>query len=252
MTISNLKKTLLASVLTFASITVVEAAPVTTKSNFPTSVNYLQLDVKTSSPYLAYVKNTTVNLNALGNFGELYTDLLSIKNDGNPPKSRFKESANNTFSLSYFGAGHQDYIGECVSFIKAVTDAKGTASWYGIEKVSPNKHLAAYTPIATLTKIRSDAKRGYNGRDGKSYVALYLKHQDNGILVLDQNFYEDGKLNIHFIPFSGSNQSNAGNYYILQQDWFFFVDYNIYFKSYSCILNYSFFYFYIIFLKNLL
>lgn len=199
-----------------ACISSAYAAPVVTNDNFNSAADKLNLEVSSNNPYKAYIKNTVGNLNALREFGEVYSDVSSVQYNKKP---RFKASSNKTFSLSYFGAAADDFIGECVSFIKAVTNAKGTSNWYGNEKVSKNKKLTPYTPIATLTKTRSDGKPGYNSKDdGKRHVGLYLKHYNDGILMLDQNFYGDGKLTIHYLPFKGSNQSNAGNYYILEQN----------------------------------
>lgn len=176
------------------------AAPVVTKTSFPNDVNYLELDYVTRKPVEAYVKNTTLNFNSLVKYGEV-------------GKSKF-------LSLNYLGAEKDGYPGECVSFIKAVTNSKPkTRYWYGTPSdrltLNKSKTLPSYTPIATLTNKDNPQKLRYKGYDGKSHVALFLKQVDNGILVMDQNFNLDGKLKVHYISFSGKNQSNAGNYYVL-------------------------------------
>lgn len=214
---TSLRKNILTFTVMSGLLGYVHAAPVTVYSSFPSSINRLELDVKSRTPYKAYVKNSVNNLNALGSYGRISTDVSSLFDKyANTPG--YDTPPKNSFSLSYFGASY-DYIGQCVSFIRAVTNAGHTGLWYGTEKVSKNKSLPQYTPIATLTGEKRNGKPRYKGDDGKSHVAIYLKHHGNGILVIDQNFYLNGKLNVHYIPFSGSNQNNAGNYYILEQDW---------------------------------
>lgn len=163
MTIFAVKPKVLFSVVALASlVTIAEAAPVTTNSKFPNAVNLLELSTASRKPYKAYVKPSSNNINYLNSLctGNVYQN-------------------GNALSFDKYG----ENSGQCVAFAKAVINAKGTSSWYGTEKVSPNKQLTPYTPIATLVHTCSD-----------------------------------GKIQVHYLLFSGNNQNNAGNYYILEQD----------------------------------
>ncbi|PZM85595.1 hypothetical protein DLH72_01990 [Candidatus Gracilibacteria bacterium] len=129
---TSLRKNILTFTVMSGLLGYVHAAPVTVYSSFPSSINRLELDVKSRTPYKAYVKNSVNNLNALGSYGRISTDVSNLFG-GYANTPGYDTPPKNSFSLSYFGVPY-DYIGQCVSFIRAVTNAGHTGLWYGTEK----------------------------------------------------------------------------------------------------------------------
>lgn len=72
--------------------------------------------------------------------------------------------------------------GECVAFVRKACNAPHTSAWRQGEAVRNNPSVRAGTAIATFD---SDGRYG-NHTDGRSHAAIYLRQNDEGLLVLDQ------------------------------------------------------------------
>lgn len=172
---------------------------VQTKSSFKTDAVKLKMHTPTSNPYTAYAKGNTDNINLLSKYGNTDVDY-----------------ATDRISLTKIG---EDPL-QCVAFLKAVTNARETASWRKGDSISPLSNLPQFTPVAVF-----NSNGTYSGNYAK-HAALLMKVEPTGIYLLDQNHKDAsyglnpiGHISYHFVPFdnSKSGTSNAYNYSVITQ-----------------------------------
>jgi len=187
----------LGSVLWIQSATA--SSPVEIKSSFKTdftSIGYA------NNGNQGYVSKSSANQNLLNGYGHLIPhssqDKLALDDQQYPTNSGYRK--------------------QCVSFVKAVSNAGATSSWRTGTQVSANSLPSKWSIIATFTEAKVNGEPRY-GNNNTSHVAVFIgKSNDNkGIWVIDQNWDKKGWMMYHYIPFTGTNQNGANNYYVVKQ-----------------------------------
>lgn len=104
---------------------------------------------------------------------------------------------------------------ECVEFVRQTTAAPQTAYWRPGKKVSD----ASPGEIKRGTAIATFDDNGRYPKDSRGrHAAIYLSHNPQGIVVLDQ-WNAKGKVSertIRFVPNSKSRSNNAGAFYVIE------------------------------------
>lgn len=107
---------------------------------------------------------------------------------------------------------------QCVQFVRALSNAKGTNTWQSSGKIGNTN--SAYLNRDMYLKWRIIAKFKTNGKywqdgDPKPYghVAIAIGSNSNGVYVIDQNWEGDGesfngKVALHLIPWSEAKKYN--------------------------------------------
>lgn len=135
------------------------------------------------------------------------TDYVLDYFNNNRYMSRSSAQQNGRY-VSVFPKGQNVFKKECVSFVNATGwESFGhTSNWNPVYKLDKNvvKNFGRGTQIATFN---SNGK--YSG-----HVAYFLEPTKNGIKVIDQNYYKNGRVSIHEIRFNGSGGvGDAGSYW---------------------------------------